>query len=260
MKAQVRSHTKPNSSIHLSYWTCFAGAVLLLGSAVATEAGEKAHWGYGVENGPATWSSMGDKFKTCGNGKHQSPIDIPSTTASGGAKVTFDYKAGPANVVNNGHTVQVNVAKGNTLTVGERTYELKQFHFHTPSENMIDGLHYPMEAHLVHADSEGRLAVVALLVRIGGRSVIDEIPQPVTAGANAEAGSVNPADLLPGEKSHYAFAGSLTTPPCSEGVKWIVMKQPVEVTNATVARFYSILGANNRPTNPLNGRSIVSSR
>lgn len=239
-----------------AYWTFFVGAAALLGSAIAASANEKAHWGYGVQNGPAHWSAMSDKFKTCGTGKHQSPIDIPKAAGAGDAKITFDYHPGKATVVNNGHTIQVNVAKGNTLKIGKRSYRLVQFHFHTPSENTVDGLHYPMETHLVHADSKGRLAVVALMVRIGESGLIDRVPRPTEVNDMKSAGNINPADLLPGNKNHYAFTGSLTTPPCSEGVNWFVMKQPVEATNATVAEFYSILGANNRPINPRNGRQI----
>ncbi|MFY0610887.1 MAG: carbonic anhydrase family protein [Hyphomicrobiaceae bacterium] len=248
--------THTTSYSRAAYWTCFSGALVLISSAVAATATEKPHWGYGVRNGPAHWSAMNDKFKTCGTGKHQSPIDIPRAAGKGGAKVTFDYQAGSATVVNNGHTIQVNVAKGSKLSVGKRSYRLVQFHFHTPSENTVDGLHYPMETHLVHADEKGRLAVVALMVRIGDRSLIDRLPKPTEVNVMTSTGKINPAKLLPSDKSHYAFTGSLTTPPCSEGVNWIVMKEPVEVTNATVAEFYAILGANNRPTNPRNGREI----
>lgn len=239
-----------------AYWTFFFGAAALLGGAVAASANEKAHWGYGVQNGPAHWSTMSDKFKTCGTGKHQSPIDIPKAAGDAENKITFNYRPGNATVVNNGHTIQVNVAKGNTIEVGKRTFRLVQFHFHTPSENTVDGLHYPMETHLVHADGKGRLAVVALMVRVGKRGLIDQVPRPTEVNDLKPAGEINPANLLPGNKNHYAFKGSLTTPPCSEGVNWFVMKQPVEATNATVAEFYSILGANNRPVNPLNGRNI----
>ena len=248
--------TRSNTFSHFAYWTFFAGAVGLLGSAVAATASEKAHWGYRANNGPAHWSTMNDKFRTCGTGNQQSPIDIPKTAGKAAAKVSFDYRAGSATVVNNGHTIQVNVAKGNKLRIGKRSYRLVQFHFHTPSENTVAGLHYPMEAHLVHADEKGRLAVVALMVRIGGKGLIDRLPKPTEVNAMTSAGTVNPADLLPSDKKHYAFQGSLTTPPCSEGVSWIVMKQPVEAANATVAQFYAILGANNRPTNPRNGRKL----
>ncbi|MEQ8825207.1 MAG: carbonic anhydrase family protein [Filomicrobium sp.] len=232
----------------------------LIGGLTSAAADAGPHWGYRVENGPATWQSLDKKFETCGKGQAQSPIDLPIKSAPGASDIVFDYRGGPANVVNNGHTIQVNVAKGNVLKIGARTYRLIQFHFHTPSENTVDGLHYPMETHLVHADDQGRLAVVALLVKSGATGVIDSVPRPAKKGETGTIDQINPSDLLPKEASHFAFAGSLTTPPCSEGVSWIVMRQPVEAASSTIAQFYSILGANNRPTNPLNGRTIVSSR
>ena len=216
---------------------------------------KSTHWGYRSENGPAKWSALDDKFQLCGAGKQQSPIDISKSVGGNVTAVAFNYKSGPATVVNNGHTVQVNVARGNRLQIGDRVYRLVQFHFHTPSENTVNGLHYPMETHLVHADANGRLAVVALMVRAGRKGILDHLPQPSRSGEKVNAGTVDPSELLPASKHHFVFKGSLTTPPCSEGVDWFVMKQPIEADRATIARFYSILGANNRPTNPLNGRA-----
>lgn len=220
----------------------------------------KSHWGYRSDNGPAKWSTLDEKFGLCGVGRQQSPINIAAAAKGTSTTISFDYKGGPATVVNNGHTVQVNVSRGNRMRVGDRVYRLVQFHFHTPSENTIDGLHYPMETHLVHKDTTGRLAVIALMVRAGRRGILDSLPQPTKNGGKADAGSVNPSDLIPVSKEHYVFKGSLTTPPCSEGVDWFVMKQPIEASHATIASLYAILGANNRPTNPLNGRSIKLSQ
>ncbi len=235
-----------------------ASAVMLLGSAVATTAAEKGHhWGYSSENGPSHWSKMNGKFKTCGAGRQQSPIDIPTMTGGGAPQLTFDYGKGRATVVNNGHTIQVNVAKGNSIKIANRTYRLVQFHFHTPSENTVDGLHYPMETHFVHVDDKGRLAVVAVMVKVGVRGLIDELPKPRLRGSKAKTkGAIDPVSLIPSDRRHYAFKGSLTTPPCSEGVTWIVMKKPATADIATIARMKSILGANNRPVNPHNGRRI----
>ena len=220
----------------------------------------KSHWGYRSSKGPAKWSTLDEKFRLCGVGRQQSPIDIAAAAEGTSSSISFDYKGGPATVINNGHTVQVNVPRGNRLRVGDRVYRLIQFHFHTPSENTIDGLHYPMETHLVHKDANGRLAVIALMVRAGRRGILDNLPQPAKTGGQADAGSVNPSDLIPVSKEHFVFKGSLTTPPCSEGVDWFVMKQPIETDHATIAGLYAILGANNRPTNPLNGRSIKLSQ
>ena len=184
---------------------------------VAT-AKHKSHWGYRSSNGPAKWSTLDEKFRLCGVGRQQSPIDIAAAAEGTSSSISFDYKGGPATVINNGHTVQVNVPRGNRLRVGDRVYRLIQFHFHTPSENTINGLHYPMETHLVHKDANGRLAVIALMVRAGRRGILDNLPQPAKTGGQVDAGSVNPSDLIPVSKEHYVFKGSLTTPPCSEGV------------------------------------------
>ena len=218
------------------------------------------HWGYTSDNGPAKWSALNGKFRLCGTGRQQSPIDITAAADGEVATVAFDYRRGPATIANNGHTVQVSVARGNRLRIGDRVYRLIQFHFHTPSENTIGGLHYPMETHLVHSDGNGRLAVIALMVRAGRKGVLDRLPQPSRAGEKANVGTIDPSDLLPVSTDHYVFKGSLTTPPCSEGVDWFVMKQPIEADHATIAGFYAILGANNRPTSPLNGRAVKLAR
>lgn len=236
------------------------GASLVAGATLAA-ATESAHWGYGFENGPATWAKLSDEFKTCGTGKNQSPINIEGKTGAGSIEVSFSYGAGPASVVNNGHTIQVNVAQGNSVTIDGNAYDLVQFHFHTPSENTFGGLYFPMETHLVHKDEAGNLAVVAVMIKFGASSIIDELPTPAEAGQTVKAESdVNPAALLPKNREHYAFTGSLTTPPCSEGVKWIVMRDNIFASNKTIARMHAILGGNNRPVNPLNGRLISLSK
>ena len=233
-----------------------AGVALVLETTPAAATSDSPHWGYGVENGPANWAKLNDSYKTCGSGKEQSPVDISTATRSTASNIAFDYRPGPTRVVNNGHSIQVNVAKGNKLKIGEKTYHLLQFHFHTPSENTVGGLHYPMEAHLVHADDNGALAVISVMVRVGAEGLIDKLPRPPKAGDKADGGTLNAAGLLPTDKSYNRFRGSLTTPPCTEGVTWIVMSRPIETSNATMAQFYAILGANNRPTHPLNGRKI----
>ena len=157
-------------------------------------------------------------------GRHQSPVDIPAKVNEPIKHVVnFDYTSGPANVVNNGHSIQVNVADGSYMTIDGTAYKLLQFHFHTPSENTVDGLHYPMETHFVHKNDAGHLAVVSVMVRRGAGSVIDKLPKPDQKGAKAAVKQINAADVLPGKKSFKTYSGSLTTPPCSEGVTWIVM-------------------------------------
>lgn len=239
-----------------------ATSIALLNAASLAQAAERTgtHWGYGAENGPTKWASMHPKFRLCGTGKQQSPINIPTRTAKKSAALAISYKAGSGNVVNNGHTVQVNVPIGNYLTAGGRRYRLLQFHFHTPSENHVGGKSFPMEMHLVHKSTDGKLAVVSVMIEAGGdgKSLIDRLPLPKKAGDKQELGklAVDPASILPKRRVHFAFGGSLTTPPCSEGVAWFVMATPVKVATATIKRFHAILGNNNRNLNPLNGRSV----
>ena len=242
-------------------WACVAGAALLLGGSLGATAAEKTHhWGYAAENGPSHWSKMTSKFRTCGSGHQQSPIDLPTKTSIGAPRLTFNYETGPASVVNNGHTIQVNVAQGSSVKIGNRSFRLVQFHFHTPSENTVDGLHFPMETHFVHADDEGNLAVVAVLVKAGVKGLVDTLPKPMKAGSKANTnGVINPLSLIPSDRRHYTFKGSLTTPPCSEGVTWIVMKRPATADIATISQMKAILGANNRPVKPHNGRRIWAS-
>lgn len=239
--------------------SCLVGAAILLGGAVAANAADKGKWGYDFENGPAHWAELDQKFETCGTGQAQSPIDIPAETGSGAPRIAFNYVSGPATVINNGHTIEAKVAKGSTVEIDGRTYDLIQFHFHTPSENTVDGLHYPMETHFVHADKSGKLAVVSVMVKAGTKSLIDALPKPEKAGLMVQTESeIDPVSLIPSDRRHYAFKGSLTTPPCSENVTWVVMKRPATADVATIARMKAILGANNRPVNPLNGRLISS--
>lgn len=239
--------------------SCMFGAAILLGGAVVANAADKGNWGYNIENGPAHWAELDSKYETCGTGQTQSPIDIPSDTGLGAPKITFNYTSGPATVINNGHTIEAKVAKGSTIEIDGRTYNLLQFHFHTPSENTVDGLHYPMETHFVHADKSGKLAVVSVMVKAGTNGLIDSLPKPEKAGSSVAVESeINPVALIPSDRRHYAFKGSLTTPPCSENVTWVVMKRATTANVATIARMKAILGANNRPVNPLNGRLISS--
>lgn len=239
-----------------------AGAMAagLAGGASAEGGGAHAAWDYGTAHGPEHWADIDPSYASCRTGTRQSPIDIPEATATDDpVAFSFDYVPGPATVVNLGHTLQANVAPGNTLTFGGTQYELLQFHFHTPSENRIGGVQFPMEAHLVHRSAAGALAVVAVMIDAGAAGLIDGLPLPAHAGDQAATDTpLNPADLVPAESGFYAFDGSLTTPPCSEGVQWIVMRAPATADEATIARIAALLGPTNRPVNPLNGRTVLS--
>jgi carbonic anhydrase len=246
-------------------------AVLAAAASVMTagllHADEEHHWGYEGSTGPAKWASLESEYATCGTGKTQSPIDIQDSAAkkSDLPPIAFDYKPSPLKIIDNGHTIQVNYAPGSSITVQGKQYELVQFHFHRPSEEKINGRPYDMVAHLVHKDRDGNLAVVAVLLKIGGANKLiqtlwDALPRKKNE-EEVKSVEVNVSDLLPANKSaYYTFTGSLTTPPCSEGVTWFVLKSPMVISEQQVLRFARLYSMNARPTQPLNGREISATK
>jgi len=220
------------------------------------------HWSYEGEAGPENWSKLDSKFAMCALGRNQSPIDLNAFIEAELTPLQLGYKPGAAEILNNGHTVQVNYAPGSTLTVSGRTFELKQFHFHAPSENKVGGKQFPLEGHLVHADNDGNLAVVAVLFNEGAANPLlaklwEKMPAKSGDKASLPTG-MNVAQLLPANRDYYRFNGSLTTPPCSEGVWWLVMKAPASVSKAQVEQFSKTIGfANNRPLQTVNARPVL---
>ncbi len=227
------------------------------------EADHEAHWGYSGEAGPENWGSLNEEFATCASGTVQSPIDIKAATSKNIPDVDFNYKETALTILNNGHTIQVNCDKGSSISVDGHTYNVLQFHFHTPSENTVNGEHFPMEMHIVHADDDMNLAVVAVMFKEADANeafapVADHAPsEPAEAKAIPEV-SMNVADLLPESTLAYHFMGSLTTPPCTEGVNWFVLRDPVAASSSQLAALHDVLGNNNRPVQPLNGRDLVA--
>ena len=214
----------------------------------------------GAKNG-----GLDPAFTTCKLGKFQSPIDIRGAKAADLPAIKFDYKPSPLKVIDNGHTIQVNYAPGSTIDVGGSKYELLQFHFHHPSEEKVNGKPHAMVAHLVHKNAEGKLAVVAVLLDKGGGSeVIDAIWKNLPKEKEKEVAvanvTIDVSKLLPANRGYYAFEGSLTTPPCSEEVRWLVLKSPVKIGTEQVAAFGKLYAMNARPTQPLNGRAIEARR
>lgn len=233
--------------------------VVVLTLAVPALAGE---WGYEGEHGPEHWADLDPANAMCRLGKNQSPIDLNGFVDAKLPDLKIGYLAGASEFVNNGHTLQINYAAGSTLIVDGRTFELQQMHFHSPSENHIRGKSYPLEAHLVHKDKDGDLAVIAVMFEEGSANA--ELAKfwvkvPAEEGDKvAFPAGMSVAGLLPRKHEYYRFSGSLTTPPCSEGVRWIVMKTPVTVSKEQVATFAKALGfANNRPIQPVNAREIL---
>lgn len=236
-----------------------AGAAVQGGAVASDTTSAPAHWDYAGASGPSHWGELQD-FASCKAGKAQSPIDIRAAKAAKLAPLDFHYAASPAEIVNNGHTVQVNLEHAGSVKLLGSDYKLLQFHFHTPSEEKINGKRYPLVAHLVHKNDAGELAVVAVLFKQGKenpalKQAFTELP--AVAGEHYPLSMpVDIAAALPAHHAYYAYTGSLTTPPCSEGVHWQVMREPVEISRQQLAAFRKLYTMNARPVQPLNGRAV----
>ncbi|MDP2793667.1 MAG: carbonic anhydrase family protein [Sulfurisoma sp.] len=224
------------------------------------------HWSYEGEGAPGNWSKLDPKNAACGAGRRQSPIDIREGVIKVDLEpIKFDYKWTQFRVVDNGHTIQVNVGEGSTITVMGRGYQLVQFHFHRPSEEKVRGKAFDMVAHLVHKDDEGRLAVVAVLMEKGAAEhpLIQTLwnNMPLEAGQElAPATAIDLNRILPEARDYYTYMGSLTTPPCTEDVLWMVFKKPIIVTEQQVAIFARLYKNNARPVQPANDRLVKETR
>ena len=237
-------------------------AALSLVCAMGTTTAVAQHWGYSGEARPENWSKIDPKFAMCALGRNQSPVDLAGVVKADLKPLKIEYQAGAVEILNTGHTVQVNYAAGSRLTVDGRAFELKQFHFHAPSENRIGGKQFPLEAHLVHADADGNLAVIAVMFQEGAASPFlarlwEKLPK--AAGDKSPLGAgLNVSHMLPAGRDYYRFNGSLTTPPCSEGVWWMVLKKAGSASRAQIEDFSKTLGfANNRPLQPVNARILL---
>jgi carbonic anhydrase len=245
----------------------FASILSLVGLPAFSAAQEAhpPHWAYSGPEGSLHWGTLDASYAECSLGHKQSPIDITHAQPSDLPSLKLDYKAVPLNIIDNGHTIQVNYAPGSTLTVGDKTYTLKQFHFHHPSEEHVNGKGFPLVAHLVHADADGNLAVIAVLFEQGNSNPLIEtlwrsIPSEKEKAMDIPAVSIQVKDMLPKALGYFTYAGSLTTPPCSEGVTWYVLTSHVTVSPEQVAAFSKIYPMNARPIQPTNGREILRSK
>ena len=218
--------------------------------------GHAVHWDYAGEMGPENW---GDEFPTCGKGQKQSPLNITGPYEKSKDTLVVNYKEGPLKILNNGHTIQVNVEPGSTLKINKEVYNLLQFHFHRPSEEQIDGKPMAMVAHFVHKNAEGKLAVLGVLLNEGKdnddiKLLWDNAPKSEGPEVMPEKVKFNPGNLVPAALTHYSYEGSLTTPPCTEGVNFYILKATVDIAKKQVADFP--FKRNARPVQPLNGRKI----
>lgn len=238
--------------------TLAACAAFSVGSPALAAGPGSAHWNYKT---PEAWGELSPSFAGCRTGREQSPIDISTGQVEKSAlpALQVGYRQARGEIVNNGHTIQVDLANAGSVTVPSGEYTLVQFHFHGPSEERIDGRSYPLVAHLVHRNAAGRLAVIAVLFKVGRQNVA---LAPVFQAMPRKFGKIrlrqklDVAQMLPKNMGYYAFKGSLTTPPCSEGVAWHVLKLPVEVSASQLKAFTSIYPRNARPVQPLNGRTV----
>ena len=239
-----------------------AGLALCPICAPASFAAEGAHWGYEGEHGPGRWGDLDAASKACSIGSQQSPIDIRSSIAARLPPLQISWPKKPDMIVNNGHTIQVNADAGNTLTVGKDKYDLLQYHFHHPSEHLIGGKNFPMEVHFVHRNGAGNLAVVGALMTAGrpnaafGKIVA---AMPAKEGPAIKMAAADPNQMLPAKRGYYQYSGSLTTPPCSEVVNWLLLREPIQVAKTDIDAFGKLFPMNARPAQKENRRFVLSS-
>jgi len=247
----------------------------------------KPHWSYTGSEGPASWGNLSNDYRTCKSGVNQSPINITAPTSSRLFKLEFDYRSVPLQILNNGHTIQFNYSDislndehfitidnkrypmpsatqhNSILLVSGEPYSLLQVHFHSPSEHAVDGIRYPLEAHFVHMNKQNQLAVVSVLFKNGQENpfisrVWQHMPTSTQAATLINGVNVNVNDLLSNKRGYYHYRGSLTTPPCSEGVRWFVMKEKLEISKQQVAAFLQVINKNARPLQPINQRYLLT--
>jgi carbonic anhydrase len=255
VKRPEHTETKPKAQLD-----AHAANAAALGAAGTHSA---IHWSYEGEGGPLSWGKLNPANAKCDSGQRQSPIDIRDGIRVDLDPLTFDYKPSRFTVMDNGHTIQVNLGAGNFINVSGRNYELLQFHFHKPSEERINGRGFEMVVHLVHKDGDGRLAVVAVLIERGkAQALVQTVWNNLPLEKNEAVLALSAMDLnqiLPTKRDYYTYMGSLTTPPCSEGVLWLVMKEPIEISPEQLAIFSRLYPMNARPIQKTSGRLIKES-
>jgi carbonic anhydrase len=222
-----------------------------------------AHWSYEGASGPSKWGDLDTAYRACSTGTQQSPLDIDQSFRAQLAPLQTAWAKRANTIVNNGHTIQLTVADGSMLTAPVSGYKLRQFHFHRPSEHRIGGRSFPMEVHFVHANAAGSLAVVGVLM-VAGRpnwafsKIVSTMPQNQEPAVKADPG-IDPNALLPAKRAYFRYSGSLTTPPCTETVEWLVLTDPIQVADADIARFAKLYPMNARPVQKLDRRFVLRS-
>jgi carbonic anhydrase len=230
-------------------------------AAVSASAAGDVQWGYSGELDQDHWGELSEAFRACSEGRGQSPIDIVDPTDQRLAPIELVYTGSTTTVVNNGHTLQIDVGPGNTLEIDDESFELVQFHLHSPSEHRVEGRSFSLEAHFVHQNERGELAVVGVLFREGA---IEPGLAKIGASAPSSAGKseafVEPLDdlaILPNGRETYRYIGSLTTPPCTEGVRWLILEEIGSISPEQVENYVRLIGRDARDAQQLNGRQVV---
>ena len=227
--------------------------------------GHGAHWSYKGVTGPEKWGDMKSEYAACKSGLNQTPINLETSVVAQMPALQFGYEPEELKLVNNGHTVQVEIDPGNFMRVNGQRWQLAQYHFHAPSEHTVKGKAYDMELHLVHKNPRSELAVVGVFIRKGAHNpaldkVFKNLPTEVNKPLEKREVKINPEQLLPREKGYFHYVGSLTTPPCSEGVRWFVLRQPIEASAEQIQKFSALFeGHTARPVLPINTRFVFSS-
>lgn len=255
------------STVTLQPQTTSSPTVITSPSASAVATSTKAHFTYEGEEGPEHWGDLSSDYSLCKTGKSQTPINLDSSKSLKEelTPIEFNYNAVPLKLINNGHTIQVNYPTGSSVKVNGKVYNLLQFHFHTPSEHKIDNSGTEMELHLVHKSDDGQLLVVGILIKKGAKNTVlqpiwDNFPTKEAVESSIENIKINATDLLPSDKKYFNYSGSLTTPPCSEGVNWFVLKNNIEVSEAQIKAFTDINKLSARPIQPTNDRVIKEAK
>lgn len=232
-------------------------------SATTPSHGGAAHWSYEGEAGPQNWGELSADFRVCELGFEQTPIDLRNAVSAQLAGVEPDFQSMPLTIINNGHTIQVNCSPGSRTRIDDRPFELLQFHFHHPSEHLLAGRAFELELHFVHRSDTGQLAVLGVFIQLGTENAALEpiwAAMPTEAGPAQEIGTpIRPAALLPTDRGFFRYQGSLTTPPCSEGVLWTMFKQPIEASEAQIRKFAGLFPVNARPVQGVNRRFLLQS-
>lgn len=263
------AYLEEHAMLRTAYFN-FIGVILLSLvslSAYAIDGTDNVEWGYKGSTGPMLWGQLTPTFRLCKEGKNQTPINITKNVVPAEYSLTIHYGntgVDQENIVNTGHSIQVNFlpTSNENIMIKGKTYKLVQFHMHTPSETQLLGRAYPMEIHFVNQAEDGSKAVLAVLANGGSENaelqkIIKNIPKGKNQTQPISGSPINPAQLLPKGTNYYSFMGSLTTPPCEEGLQWIVLKDPIQVSPAQIVSLrQAIGGVNARPVQPLKGRQI----